>query len=82
MQAVPGGTMPLYPDERNKTSVILLRSLARNKMLGWLPSEPLPGQLRPRLRRRLRTRSQSQQNNGFAAFVYLTAFLLSQLVLI
>lgn len=69
------------PGERNKTSVILLRSLGQKKQLGEFPSEPLPGQLRPRLRRRLRTRSQSQQNNGFVSFTYQTVSPFIQMVL-
>lgn len=64
--------MPFFPAERNKTFVILLRSLAQKKTLGEFPSEPLRSPLAPALRARLRDGAHSQQNNGFVSFAYQT----------
>ena len=72
LDTVHSGRLPTrYPAQRNKTSVILLRSLPRNKSPGWLPSEPLRCPLRPALRAQLRDRAQSQQNNDFCVVRYL-----------
>ena len=71
----------LPPGERNKTSVILLRSLGQKKQLGEFPSEPLRSPLAPALRARLRDGAHSQQNNGFVSFTYQTVSPFVQMVL-
>ena len=63
-RVIAGRLFTAYPAERNKTCVILLRSLARIKSLGWLPSEPLCSPLATALRARLRDGAHSQQNTG------------------
>lgn len=49
IRIIPGLLFTAYPAQRNKTCVILLRSLGHVKSLGWLPSEPLRPPLTPAL---------------------------------